>query len=127
MATIRRHSIPSDSYAPDRPLNDLMREQLTHFIHVEERLPPEQRVSLPIPSPDDSAAANRFIAAVTERLMGTRLSQAVEPARKNTPKLLKAKTLSASEVKASTTSKARTGKKAVSKPKHPSKSTRRGK
>ena len=69
MATIRRHPVPADSFQPDAPLNDLGREQLKHFIHVAERLPPKLRVDLPIPSPEDSLAAGRFIAAVTERLM----------------------------------------------------------
>jgi hypothetical protein len=69
MATIRRHPLPPDSFQPDAPLNDLGREQLNHFIHVAERLPPELRVDMPIPSPEDGHAANRFIAAVTERLM----------------------------------------------------------
>jgi hypothetical protein len=69
MATIRRHPVPADSFQPDAPLNDLGREQLKHFIHVAERLPLKLRVDLPIPSPEDSVAVGRFIAAVTERLM----------------------------------------------------------
>jgi hypothetical protein len=69
MATIRRHPVPPDSFQPDAPLNDLGREQLKHFVHVAERLPPELRVDMPIPSPEDGHAANRFIAAVTERLL----------------------------------------------------------
>lgn len=70
MATIRRHPVPADSFQPDAPLNDLGREQLKHFIHVAERLPLKLRVDLPpIPSPEDSLAVGRFIAAVTERLM----------------------------------------------------------
>lgn len=69
MATIRRHRVPADSYDPSRPLNDLGRDQLKHFIHVAERLPPELRVDLPIPSPEDGLACSRFIGAVTEKLM----------------------------------------------------------
>lgn len=69
MATIRRHPVPPDSFRPDAPLNDLGREQLKHFVHVAERLPPELRVDMPIPSPEDGHAANRFIAAVTDRLL----------------------------------------------------------
>lgn len=69
MATIRRHAVPADSFHPDAPLNDLGREQLKHFIHAAERLPPELRVDMPIPSLEDGHAANRFIAAVTDRLM----------------------------------------------------------
>jgi hypothetical protein len=69
MATIRRHPVPPDSFHPDAPLNDLGREQLKHFVHVAERLPPELRVDMPIPSPEDGHAAHRFIAAVTDRLL----------------------------------------------------------
>lgn len=69
MATIRRHPVPPDSFRPEAPLNDLLHKQLEHFIHAAERLPVELRVELPAPSPDDSAGAARFIAAVTERLM----------------------------------------------------------
>ena len=69
MATIRRHPVPADSFRPDAPLNDLGRKQLEHFIHAAERLPHKLRVDMPIPSPEDSVAAGRFIAAVTERLL----------------------------------------------------------
>ncbi len=72
MATIRRHPVPSDSYDPNRPLNDLNREQLAHFVEVAQRLPPALRVEMPIPSPDDTAAANNFIAVVTGRLMSVK-------------------------------------------------------
>jgi hypothetical protein len=74
MATIRRHSVPPDSFKPDAPLNDLVRKQLEHFIHVAEGLPPKLRPDMPIPSADDSVAANRFIAAVTERLLSRKRS-----------------------------------------------------
>lgn len=86
MATIRRHSVPSDSFQPDAPLNDLGREQLKHFIHVAERLPPELRPDMPIPSPEDSVAANRFIANVTERLMaGKQPPLTLVPKRRRKP------------------------------------------
>ncbi len=70
MATIRRHPVPSDSYEPDRPLNDLGRDQLIHFKHAASRLPDEVRAGLPaIPSAEDGMAASRFIAAVTQVLI----------------------------------------------------------
>ncbi len=74
MATIRRHPVPPDSYDPNRPLNDLNREQLAHFVEVAQRLPPSLRVPMPIPSPDDAAGANNFIAVVTDRLMSVKRS-----------------------------------------------------
>jgi hypothetical protein len=72
MATIRRYPVPSDSYDPNRPLNDLVREQLKHFVEAAQRLPPELRIEMPVPSPDDAAAVNKFVAAVTERLMSVK-------------------------------------------------------
>src|SRR3954463_178118 len=69
MATIRRHPVPADSFQPDAPLNDLGRQQLEHFLHAAEPLPHKLRVDMPIPSPEDSLAAGRFIASVTERLL----------------------------------------------------------
>jgi hypothetical protein len=72
MATIRRYPVPPDSYNPEGPLNDLVREQLAHFTDVAERLRP--RLQMPVPTGEDVAAANRFIAAVTERLMSMKQS-----------------------------------------------------
>jgi hypothetical protein len=72
LATIKRHPVPQDSYNPDRPLNDLGRDQLKHFAHVEHHLPPKHRVGMPVPSPEDGPAATRFIAAVTAKLMEMR-------------------------------------------------------
>jgi hypothetical protein len=69
MATIRRHPVPSDSFRADAPLNDLLLKQLEHFVEVAKRLPAELRVDMPVPLPQDSAAAERYIAAVTERLI----------------------------------------------------------
>jgi hypothetical protein len=70
MATIRRHPVPVESYQPDRPLNDLGRDQFEHFKHAASRLPADVRAALPpTPSPEDGMAASRFIAAVTEVLI----------------------------------------------------------
>ena len=72
MVTIRRYPVPPDSYNPDGPLNDLMRSQLDHFVHVAKLLPQQLQVTVPVPSGDDAAAANRFVAAVTEQLMSVK-------------------------------------------------------
>lgn len=73
MSTVRRHPVPADSYEPDRPLNDLGRDQLKHFLHVADRLPKKVRSQLPpAPSPEDGMAAGRFIAAVTQALLQRR-------------------------------------------------------
>src|ERR1039458_2849958 len=66
MVTIRRHPVPTDSYDPKRPLNDLLVAQFDHFKHIAEALPPEVRSAIPAtPSPDDREAVDRFIAAIT--------------------------------------------------------------
>jgi hypothetical protein len=70
MATIQRHPVPAESYEPDRPLNDLGRDQFALFTHVAERLPAEVRATLPpVASPEDGLAASRFIAAITQYLL----------------------------------------------------------
>ena len=87
MATIRRHPVPSDSFRTDAPLNDLLLKQLEHFVHVAERLPAEMRPDMPVPSPQDSAATARYIAAVTKRLMSRKrlpLTIVSKPRRKRT-------------------------------------------
>lgn len=70
MATVRRHPVPADSYQPNKQLNDLVREQLNHFIHVAERLPANVRAELPpVPSREDELGASTFIAEVTRHLL----------------------------------------------------------
>lgn len=148
MVTIRRHPVPLDSYNPDRPLNDLLKNQFRHFVHVEERLPPELRVNMPVPSSDDVPAVNRFIAAVTTQLMNIKrspplrlvprsarksltpaisLAAQAEPA--TPPRTAKKKTASARRTKSSSAKSKSTPEKsrpkATSKPKP--KATRRGK
>ena len=69
MATIHRHPIPPSSFAPDKPLNDLLVAQMQHFQHIEKRLPRRIQPSLQSehapPSPQDSASSSRYIAAMT--------------------------------------------------------------
>jgi hypothetical protein len=87
MATIRRHPVPTESFRADAPLNDLLLKQFEHFVHVAERLPAKMRLTMPVPSPQDSAAAARYIAEVTERLMSRKrppLTVVSQPRRKRT-------------------------------------------
>jgi hypothetical protein len=66
MATILRHPVPTDSYDPKRPLNDLLVAQLEHFKHIAKWLPSDIRNTVPAePSIEDREGADRFIAAVT--------------------------------------------------------------
>jgi hypothetical protein len=69
MATIRRHPVPSDSYQPDRPLNDLVRSQFEHFREVAGKHPEVLKMNLQVPSHDDVAGVSQFMAAVTGQLM----------------------------------------------------------
>ena len=39
MATIHKHPVPTDSYDPKRPLNDLLIAQFEHFKHIARSLP----------------------------------------------------------------------------------------
>lgn len=66
MATIHRHPLPTDSYDPKRPLNDLLVAQLEHFKHIAKSLPSDVRNTVPAePSIEDREGVDRFIAAVT--------------------------------------------------------------
>jgi len=66
MATIHRHPVPTDSYDPKRPLNDLLVAQLELFKHIAKSLPSELRGTVPAePSVEDRGGVDRFIAAVT--------------------------------------------------------------
>ncbi len=86
MATVKRHPVPDSSYEPDRPLNDLGREQLSHFVHAERRLAPHHRTGLPEPSPEDGPACSMYIAAVTRTLLALRGD--AKPAKKQGPRLV---------------------------------------
>ena len=72
MATIRRHPVPADSFAPNRPLNDLLQAQLEHFREIEKRLPrpvqPTLNPDMPPASHKDPHASNRYIATMTTLL-----------------------------------------------------------
>ena len=67
MATIHKHPVPTDSYDPKRPLNDLLIAQFEHFKHIARSLPSDLRNVVPNESSlDDREGVDRFIAAVTD-------------------------------------------------------------
>ena len=67
MTTIRRHPVPTDSYDPKRPLNDLLVAQLEHFKHIAAQLPAELAAGVPPPPPiEDTDSVSKFIAAITK-------------------------------------------------------------
>jgi len=66
MATVHKHPVPTDSYDPKRPLNDLLVAQLAHFKHIARGLATDDRNALPAePSIDNREGIDRFIAAIT--------------------------------------------------------------
>jgi len=80
MATIHKHPVPTDSYDPKRPLNDLLVAQLEHFKHIAKSLPSDLRNTVPAePSIEDREGVDLFIAAMT----GVHLSR-----KKATPRLV---------------------------------------
>ena len=66
MATIHKHPVPTDSYDPKRPLNDLLVAQLEHFKHIAKSLSSDLRITVPAePSIEDREGVDRFVEAIT--------------------------------------------------------------
>lgn len=81
---IRVGAPPKSAFNQDRPISDLIRSQVEHLKHVEERLTPEQRSTIPAGEIKTEAEAARYIAAMTAILQsGARVEQVAEV----TPKL----------------------------------------
>ncbi len=62
-------SPPRQAFNKDRPISDLVRKQVEHFKHVEEKFPADIRAKLPqhgIATEDEAA---RYIAAITTYLL----------------------------------------------------------
>jgi hypothetical protein len=60
---------PKTAFDKNRRMSDLIRKQIEHFKHLEEKLPPEVRATLPqhrIVTEDDAA---RYIAPMTQLLL----------------------------------------------------------
>lgn len=60
---------PKTAFDKNRRMSDLIRKQIAHFKHLEEKLPPDLRASLPqhrILTEDDAA---RYIAPMTQLLL----------------------------------------------------------
>jgi hypothetical protein len=69
MEPILIHSVPREAFNKHRPISDLVRKQIEHFKHVEEKLPQEVRAKLPqheIVTEDDAA---RYISSMTAHLL----------------------------------------------------------
>jgi hypothetical protein len=106
MVTIRRHPVPTDSYDPKRPLNDLLVAQLEHFKHIAKSFPSDVRNTVPAePSIEDREGVDRFIAAVTGIHMSRKKATprlVAKPVRRKQPVTL---SLAAAAEKASTKNK----------------------
>lgn len=80
---IRVGAPPKSAFNQDRPISDLIRSQIEHLKHVEERLTPEERSTIPTGEIRTEAEAARYIAAMTAVLQsGARIEQAAEVAPK---------------------------------------------
>lgn len=80
---IRVGAPPKSAFNQDRPISDLIRSQVEHLKHVEERLTPEQRSTIPTGEIKTEAEAARYIAAMTAVLQsGARIEQTAEVAPK---------------------------------------------
>lgn len=62
---IRVGAPPKTAFNQDRPISDLIRSQVEHLKHVEERLTAEQRRTIPTGEIKTEAEAARYIAAMT--------------------------------------------------------------
>jgi hypothetical protein len=81
--------VPTDSYDPERPLNDLLVAQLEHFKHIAKSLHPDLRNTVLVePSIDDREGVDRFIAAITGAHLSRKKAaprQVAKPLRRKQP------------------------------------------
>jgi hypothetical protein len=67
---IRVAAPPKTAFNQNRPISDLIKSQVEHLKHLEERLPAEQRSTIPAGAIITEADAARYIAAMTAVLKG---------------------------------------------------------
>lgn len=76
---IRVGAPPKTAFNQDRPISDLIRSQVEHLKHVEERLTAKQRRTIPTGAIKTEAEAARYIAAMTAVLQSAaRAEEAAE-------------------------------------------------
>jgi hypothetical protein len=68
METIRVPRTPAEAFNKDRRVSDLIRAQVNHFKHIEQKLSPEQRRSIPQQGVTTEGEAAQYIAAITAAL-----------------------------------------------------------
>jgi hypothetical protein len=62
-------SVPSEAFNKNRRISDLVRKQVEHFKHIEEKLPADVRAKLPQDEIVTEADAARYIAPITSYLL----------------------------------------------------------
>ena len=62
-------SVPSQAFNKNRRISDLVRKQVEHFKHIEEKLPADVRAKLPQGEIVTEADAARYIAPITSYLL----------------------------------------------------------
>jgi hypothetical protein len=70
MEPIRVPQPPAEAFNKNRRVSDLIRAQVNHFKHVEQKLTAEQRKSIPQLGVVTEADAAKYIAAMTSALRG---------------------------------------------------------
>ena len=69
MEPILIHSVPREAFNKHRPISDLVRKQIEHFKHVEEKLPQDVRAKLPQHDVVTENDAARYISSMTAYLL----------------------------------------------------------
>jgi len=80
MQPIRVPRPPKEAFNKDRPVSDLIRSQVEHFRHVENKLSPEQRNALPQGYIRTEHEAAQYVSAMTQLLL-SQPAPAVQPQR----------------------------------------------
>lgn len=132
MDPIRVPRPPQQAFNKNRPVSDLLKAQIKHFQHLEDKLHPDMRSSMPAHELTTESAAARYIAHMTETLRSESLARSLpQPRRIRTvttgasrPKSGLA--IAAAEDNGRATKPSRT-KKSVSKPKGSAKDKKQGK
>jgi hypothetical protein len=89
MEPINVPSVPKEAFNKDRPISDLVRKQVEHFKHVEEKLPADIRAKIPQYSVVTEDEAARYIGAMTSYLLSRprpkQVAKKVVPIKPQTP------------------------------------------
>jgi hypothetical protein len=71
-------SVPREAFNKHRLISDLVRKQVEHFKHVEQKLPPDVRAKLPQDAVNTEDEAARYISAMTGYLLSRPRPKQVE-------------------------------------------------